>query len=172
MVATLLLSRSKAKILWDHHLTWRMREGGIVEKTFELLLVEDNLGDVDLVKEALKEVPLAKRLHVARDGLEALAFLRREGSFAEVPRPNLILLDLHLPKKDGREVLAEIKQDEDLRRTPVVILTSSAAEADIVKCYDLHANSYVTKPVDYEDISRVIRAIMEFWLGSVTLPPR
>ena len=172
MVATLLLSRSKAKILWDHHLTWRMREGGIVEKTFELLLVEDNLGDVDLVKEALKEVPLAKRLHVARDGLEALAFLRREGSFAEVPHPNLILLDLNLPKKDGREVLAEIKQDEDLRRTPVVILTSSAAEADIVKCYDLHANSYVTKPVDYEDVSRVIRATMEFWLGSVTLPPR
>ncbi len=137
----------------------------------EILLVEDNPGDVRLTREALKDGKIVNNLHVAEDGVEALAFLRREGKYRDAVRPELILLDLNLPKKDGREVLAEIKADEDLRRIPVVILTSSAAEQDIVKSYNLHANCYVTKPVDLDQFINVVKSIEYFWLTVVRLPP-
>ena len=136
-----------------------------------ILLVEDNEGDVRLTREALHEGKVANQLIVARDGIEALAVLRRTGAHADSPRPHLILLDLNLPKMDGRQVLAEIKQDADLRRIPVVVLTTSKAEEDIVRTYNLHANCYVTKPVDFEKFVSVIRTIDEFWLTVVRLPP-
>jgi chemotaxis family two-component system response regulator Rcp1 len=136
----------------------------------EILLVEDNPGDVRLTREALKEGKVYNNLHWARDGVEALEFLRKQGKFADVPRPNIILLDLNLPKKDGREVLSEIKQDEDLKRIPVVILTTSKAEEDVLRSYNLHANCYVTKPVDLEKFIVVVKSIDMFWLTVVTLP--
>jgi len=132
-----------------------------------ILLVEDNPGDVRLTREALKENKLLNHLLVAQDGVEAMALLRREGKYADAPRPDLILLDLNLPKKDGREVLAEIKSDESLKRIPVVVLTCSQAEADIVRSYDLHANCYVTKPPDLVRFMNVIKSIDEFWLAIV-----
>jgi CheY-like chemotaxis protein len=138
----------------------------------DILLVEDNPGDVRLTQEALREGKIRNRLMVAKDGVEALAMLRREGPHAGVPRPDLILLDLNLPRKDGREVLAEIKADEALRRIPVVVLTTSKAEEDILKTYDLHANCYITKPVDLEQFIEVIKSIDDFWLTVVRLPPR
>ena len=136
----------------------------------EILLVEDNPGDVRLTQEAFKEGKLANRLHAVHDGEAALAFLRREGPYREAVRPDLILLDLNLPRKDGREVLATIKADELLRRIPVVILTTSKAEQDILRAYDLHANCYITKPVDLEQFLLVVRAIEDFWLMVVKLP--
>jgi chemotaxis family two-component system response regulator Rcp1 len=136
-----------------------------------ILLVEDNEGDVRLTREALHEGKVANQLIVARDGVEALAVLRRTGPHAESPRPHLILLDLNLPRMDGRQVLAEIKQDVDLRRIPVVVLTTSKAEEDIVRTYNLHANCYITKPVDFEKFVSVVRTIDEFWLTVVRLPP-
>jgi two-component system, chemotaxis family, response regulator Rcp1 len=136
----------------------------------EILLVEDNPGDVRLTKEALKEGKVYSNLHWAKDGVEALEFLRRRGNFADVPRPDIILLDLNLPKKDGREVLAEIKSDDDLKRIPVVILTTSKAEEDVLRSYQLHANCYVTKPVDLEKFIVVVQSIDRFWLTVVTLP--
>ena len=136
----------------------------------EILLVEDNNGDVRLTMEAFKEAKLMNRLSVVGDGIEALAFLRREGKYSDAPRPDFILLDLNLPKKDGREVLADIKADQDLRRIPVVILTMSQAEEDILKTYDLHANCYVTKPVGLDQFMKVVRSIEEFWLSIVMLP--
>ncbi|MGH7766890.1 MAG: response regulator [Candidatus Binatia bacterium] len=136
----------------------------------EILLVEDNPGDVRLTKEALKEGNLLNRLSVVGDGMEALAFLRREGKFAGSARPDMILLDLNLPKKSGLEVLADVKADEDLRRTPVVILTTSQAEQDILKSYDLYANCYITKPVDLGEFMNVVKSIEEFWLTVVKLP--
>ncbi len=136
-----------------------------------ILLVEDNEGDVRLTREALHEGKVANQLIVARDGVDALAVLRRTGGHADSPRPHLILLDLNLPKMDGRQVLAEIKADVDLRRIPVVVLTTSKAEEDIVRTYNLHANCYVTKPVDFEKFVSVIRTIDEFWLTVVRLPP-
>ena len=136
----------------------------------EILLVEDNPGDVRLTAEALQDGKVWNRLSVAPDGVEALAFLRRKGTHVAAPRPDVILLDLNLPKKDGREVLAEIKSDTDLRRIPVVILTTSKAEEDIVKTYDLHANCYITKPVDLEQFLSVVKAIEDFWLCVVKLP--
>lgn len=139
-------------------------------KPVEILLVEDNPGDVRLTKEALKEAKVINRLTVLKDGAEALAFLRREGQYATAPRPHLILLDLNLPKKDGREVLAEIKNDEKLKRIPVVVLTTSQNEQDVLKTYDLHANCYVTKPVDLEQFITVVKSIEDFWLGIVVLP--
>ena len=138
----------------------------------EILLVEDNPGDVRLTKEALKEGRFANLINVAVDGFEAMAFLRREGKYANAPRPDLILLDLNLPKKNGREVLAEIKADSDLKRIPVVVLTSSQAEKDIVATYNLHANCYITKPVDFEQFICVVRSIEDFWFAVVKLPPR
>ena len=136
----------------------------------EILLVEDNPGDVRLTKEALKEGKVYSNLHWAKDGVEALEFLRRQGKFADVPRPDIILLDLNLPKKDGREVLSEIKNDDDLKRIPVVILTTSKAEEDVLRSYQLHANCYVTKPVDLEKFIVVVQSIDRFWLTVVTLP--
>lgn len=136
----------------------------------EILLVEDNPGDVRLTKEALKEGKVYSNLHWAKDGVEALEFLRHQGKFAGVPRPDIILLDLNLPKKDGREVLSEIKNDENLKRIPVVILTTSKAEEDVLRSYQLHANCYVTKPVDLEKFIVVVQSIDMFWLSVVTLP--
>jgi CheY-like chemotaxis protein len=138
--------------------------------TLEILLVEDNPGDVDLTKASLRRSKLSNRLTVATDGEEALSILGREGQYAQFPQPDLILLDLNLPKKSGVEVLAEIKRDPTLRRIPVVIMTSSKAEEDIVRTYDLHANCYVTKPVDLDQFRNVVRAITEFWFTLVRLP--
>jgi FOG: CheY-like receiver len=140
------------------------------EYSQHVLLVEDNPGDVRLTKEALKEGKVYSNLHWAKDGVEALEFLRRQGKFADVPRPDIILLDLNLPKKDGREVLSEIKNDDDLKRIPVVILTTSKAEEDVLRSYQLHANCYVTKPVDLEKFIGVVQSIDKFWLTVVTLP--
>jgi len=140
-------------------------------RPIEILLVEDNAGDVRLTREALKEGKVRNNLSVARDGVEALAFLRRQGEFATAPRPDLILLDLNLPRKDGRDVLGEIKKEEALRRIPVVVLTTSKAEEDIVKTYELHANCYITKPVDLEQFIAVVKSIDDFWLTVVRLPP-
>lgn len=137
---------------------------------FEVLLVEDNPGDVDLTREALEEAKLYVRLNVVRDGEAALAFLRREGAHAAAPRPDLILLDLNLPKLDGRGVLAEVKRDPELRAIPVVVLTSSTAEQDIVRAYELNANCYVTKPVDLEQFLTIVRSIEQFWFTVVKLP--
>ena len=139
-------------------------------KPVDILLVEDNPGDVRLTAEALRENKFRNKLNVVGDGVEAMAFLRREGKYGDSPRPDLVLLDLNLPKKDGREVLAEIKADEDLKRIPVVILTTSKAEEDIIKTYDHHANCYVTKPVDLEQFIKVVKSIEEFWLTIVSLP--
>jgi two-component system, chemotaxis family, response regulator Rcp1 len=136
----------------------------------QVLLVEDNPGDVRLTKEALKEGKLLNQLTVVGDGVEALSFLRKEGIYAEAPQPELILLDLNLPKKDGREVLAEIKADPNLRRIPVVVLTTSSSEEDILKIYDLHANCYITKPVDLEQFMGVVKSIEDFWVSVVKLP--
>jgi chemotaxis family two-component system response regulator Rcp1 len=137
----------------------------------EILLVEDNPGDVRLTQEALKEGKVYSNLHWAKDGVEALEFLRREGKHAGAPRPDIILLDLNLPKKDGREVLLEIKNDDRFKQIPVVVLTTSKAEEDVWRSYELHANCYVTKPVDLEKFIHVVQSIDRFWLTVVTLPP-
>ncbi len=136
----------------------------------EILLVEDNPGDVRLTKEAMKEGKIRNNLSVASDGVEAMAFLRREGKYADAPRPDVVLLDLNLPKKDGRSVLKEIKEDPNLRRIPVVILTSSKADEDVLNSYDLHANCYVTKPGDLEQFIDVVKSVEGFWLQIVKLP--
>jgi len=138
----------------------------------EILLVEDNPGDVRLTQEILREGKVWNTLNAVPDGVEAIAYLRGEGKYAGMTRPDLILLDLNLPRKDGREVLAEIKRDPDLRRIPVVVLTTSKADEDILKSYDAHANCYVTKPFDVEQFVRVIRLIEEFWLTAVKMPPK
>ncbi len=147
-----------------------MNNNGKFGKPIDVLLVEDNPGDVRLTMEALKDGKMRNDLYVARDGVEAMAFLHREGQYADVPRPDLVLLDLNLPRKDGREVLAEMKADETLRRIPVVVLTTSQAEEDILKMYDLHANCYITKPVDLDQFIQIVRSIEEFWLTIVKLP--
>jgi two-component system, chemotaxis family, response regulator Rcp1 len=136
-----------------------------------ILMVEDNLGDVGLVREALGESESQNRLYVVDDGEKAMAFVRHQGLYGDVPRPDLILLDLNLPRKNGREVLAEIKADDDLKRIPVVILTTSRAEDDIIKAYNLHANCYITKPIDLDQFLHIISTIREFWLSIVFLPP-
>lgn len=136
----------------------------------DILLVEDNPGDVRLTMEAFKEAKVRNVLYVVGDGEQALSFLRQEGEFTDKPRPDLILLDLNLPKKDGREVLAEIKSDENLKRIPVVILTTSSAEEDILRTYNLHANCYITKPVDLDQFVKVVKSIENFWLTIVKLP--
>ena len=141
-------------------------------RAVELLLVEDSPGDVRLTQEALREGKVRNNLHVVADGVEALAFLRRAGRYGAAPRPDVVLLDLNLPRKDGREVLGEIKADGDLRRIPVVILTTSQDERDIRRAYELHANCYITKPVDLDRFIAVIRSIETFWLTIVTLPER
>ncbi|HNX53245.1 MAG TPA: response regulator [Pontiellaceae bacterium] len=141
-----------------------------VYRAIEILLVEDNPGDVRLTQEALKENKIRNNLHVAKDGIEAMQFLRRMNGYENTPRPDLILLDLNLPKKDGREVLAEIKTDEKLRAIPVVILTTSDAEDDVAKSYDMHANCYVRKPIDLNRFIEVVKIIENFWLSIVELP--
>jgi len=139
----------------------------------EVLLVEDDPGDVQLTKEAFEEHKVRNRLTVVSDGVDALAYLRRDPSvYPDAVRPDLILLDLNLPRRDGREVLEEIKGDEDLRRIPVVVLTTSAADEDIMRSYNLHANAYVTKPVDFDRFITVVRQIDEFFVSVVRLPPR
>ncbi len=137
-----------------------------------ILLVEDNPGDVRLTQEALKDGEMHNDMHVAEDGVEAMSFLRREGKYANAPRPDLVLLDLNMPKKDGREVLAEIKADKVLKGIPVVVLTTSRSEQDILKAYDLHANCYITKPVDLDHFIAVVKSIENFWLNIVKLPRR
>jgi two-component system, chemotaxis family, response regulator Rcp1 len=137
----------------------------------EILIVEDNPGDARLAREGLMECKIRNNLHVVDDGVKAMAFLRRQGEYARTPRPDLILLDLNLPKKDGREVLREIKEDESLRLIPVVVLTTSKAEEDIVKTYSLHANCYVTKPLGLQQFVQVVQSIENFWFTIVKLPP-
>ncbi|TQS43857.1 response regulator [Cryptosporangium phraense] len=137
----------------------------------EVLLVEDDPGDVLMTKEAFDDHKLRNTLHVVNNGVDALAYLRKEGEYTGVPTPDLVLLDLNLPRMDGREVLAEIKKDEVLRRIPVVVLTTSEAEEDVLRSYNLHANAYVTKPVDFEAFVRVVRQVDEFFLTVVRLPP-
>jgi CheY-like chemotaxis protein len=139
-------------------------------KQIEILLVEDNEGDIGLVEEVFQEAKIRNNLYVAEDGEEAMLFLHKEGKFSDVPRPDIILLDLNLPRKDGREVLKEIKEDDSLKRIPVVVLTTSKAEEDILKSYNLHANSYITKPVDFNQFIKVIKSIEDFWLDVVKLP--
>jgi CheY-like chemotaxis protein len=136
----------------------------------EILLVEDNPGDVRLTLEALKDGKVLNHLSVVGDGVEAIAFLHQEGAYANAPSPDLIFLDLNLPKKDGREVLQEIKNDESLKHIPVVVLTTSNADMDILRTYELHANCYITKPVDFEQFTKVIKSIEDFWLTIVKLP--
>jgi CheY-like chemotaxis protein len=138
----------------------------------EVLLVEDDPGDVLMTQEAFEEHKVRNNLAVVNDGTEAIAYLRREGQYADVARPDLVLLDLNLPRRDGREVLAEIKSDPDLRQIPVVVLTTSQADEDIVRSYQLHANAYVTKPVDFDRFIAVVRQIDEFFVSVVKLPPR
>ncbi|KAF5411239.1 MAG: putative methanogenesis regulatory protein FilR2 [Candidatus Methanogasteraceae archaeon] len=146
------------------------RDTGGVGKPVEILLVEDNPGDVRLTQEVLRDGKMNNNLYVAKDGVDAVTFLRREGAYADSPVPDIILLDLNLPKKDGREVLAEIKADFDLKHIPVVVLTTSKAEQDIHKAYNLHANCYITKPVDLDQFIQVVRSIEDFWLTIVKLP--
>ncbi len=136
----------------------------------QILMAEDNPADARLVQEAMKEAKILNDLHVVPDGVEAMAFLRREGRYSEAPRPNLIFLDLNMPRKDGREVLSEIKDDEDLRRIPVVVMTSSKAEEDIARAYNEHANCYVRKPIDFDQFHAVVKAIASFWFTTVELP--
>jgi chemotaxis family two-component system response regulator Rcp1 len=142
-----------------------------VGKPIEILLVEDNPGDVDLAKAALEDGKVRNVLNTVGDGEEAMNFLRRRGKHKDAPRPDLVLLDLNLPKKDGREVLAEIKADPDLKRIPVVILTISKDEEDVLKSYNLHANCFITKPLDLNQFVKVVKSIEDFWLTIVMLPP-
>jgi chemotaxis family two-component system response regulator Rcp1 len=139
-------------------------------KVVDILLVEDNEGDARLAIEAMRDSKIRNTLHHVSDGEEAMAFLRKEGRYAKAPRPDLVLLDLNLPKKDGRQVLAEIKNDDALKRIPVVILTVSSAEEDILKSYNLHANCYITKPIDLSQFMKVVRSVEDFWLTIVKLP--
>ena len=139
-------------------------------KPIEILLVEDNPGDVRLTVEALKEGKLRNHMNVVGDGEQAMAYLRKEGPYADAARPDLVLLDLNLPRKDGREVLADMKEDADLKRIPVVVLTTSKAEEDILKMYNLHANCYITKPVDLDQFIGVVKSIESFWFAVVSLP--
>jgi two-component system response regulator len=139
-------------------------------KVIEILLIEDNPGDVRLTQEVLKEGKISNHLNVVEDGAQAIDFLHRHGRFAHAPRPDLILLDLNLPRKNGREVLAEIKLNTDLKRIPVVVLTTSQAEEDVLQVYDLNANCYIVKPIDLEQFIKVVRSIEQFWLTIVKLP--
>jgi CheY-like chemotaxis protein len=140
------------------------------EEPIEILLVEDSPSDAQLAVEALQSAKIANHLSHVEDGVEAMQFLRREGPYREAPRPGLILLDLNLPRKDGREVLEELKEDPQLKRIPVVVLTTSRAEQDVLRSYALHANCYITKPVDFNQFMEVVRSIEHFWLAVVTLP--
>lgn len=146
-----------------------MTTGTILDMA-EILLVEDNPGDVRLTMEASKENKMYNNINVVKDGVEALTFLRKEGKYSNAPRPDIILLDLNLPRKDGRQVLEEIKNDENLKRIPVIVLTTSQAEEDILRAYGLNANCYITKPVDLNQFIKVVKSIEDFWLSIVKLP--
>lgn len=145
-------------------------EGSILSEPIDILLVEDNLADARLTEIGLREAKVANKLWLVRDGVDAMAFLRREGEFSDAPRPDLILLDLNMPRMDGREVLKNIKSDPQLRRIPVIVLTTSRAEQDILESYDLHANCYVSKPIDFDEFLGAVRQIDRFWLALVSLP--
>lgn len=145
---------------------------GDCAQEIEVLLVEDSPGDIRLTQEALKDAKMHVNLKIARDGIEAMSFLKQEGEHAKAPRPDLILLDLNLPKKDGREVLQEIKESPTLKSIPVVVLTTSASDKDILQSYMLHANCYINKPVNLEGFLKVVKTIDTFWLSVVKLPPR
>jgi two-component system, chemotaxis family, response regulator Rcp1 len=142
------------------------------EKPLNILLIEDNGGDVRLMKEAFKQSKIRSELSVVEDGVQAILFLKKEGDYISSPRPDLILLDLNLPKKDGREVLSEIKKDEELKRIPVIVLTTSRAEQDVLISYSLYANCYITKPTGFQQLVEVVKAIKDFWLFRVKLPPK
>ena len=141
------------------------------ERPIQILLVEDSPGDVLLTREALRDARVPNELNVVGDGEEAMRYLRHEGEFADRPKPDIVLLDLNLPRKDGREVLEEVKSDPELRRIPVIVLTTSSADGDVLRAYDAHANSYIRKPVDLEKFMRVVRSIEDYWTGFVALPP-
>lgn len=141
-------------------------------RPIEILLVEDSPSDTELTQEALREAKVRNHLSTVEDGVQAMDFLRRRGVYVVAPKPDLVMLDLNLPRKDGREVLAEIKEDPELKTIPVVVLTTSQAEQDVLRAYHLHANCYITKPVDFEQFLQAIRSIESFWLLVVTLPPR
>jgi CheY-like chemotaxis protein len=142
----------------------------VIGPVIQVLLVEDDPGDVLMTREAFEDNKVANELHVVNDGAEALAFLRKEGDFADVPTPDLVLLDLNLPRVDGREVLAAVKADAELRQIPIVVLTTSEAEEDVLRSYALHANAYVTKPVDFDRFIEVVRKIDDFFVSVVRLP--
>jgi CheY-like chemotaxis protein len=150
----------------------RLRVATSNTETIEILLVEDNVRDARLAEETLKDSKIHNRLYHVEDGVEAMQFLHRQGEYSRAPHPDLVLLDLNLPRKDGREVLAEIKEDAELRLVPVVVLTTSEAERDLVKTYDLHANAYVVKPIDLDRFIEVVQAIEDFWFAIVKLPPK
>lgn len=143
-----------------------------MSQPFEILLLEDNPGDIELIREAFQESRINYRLSVVRDGEAAIAFLHRQGKYTNAPRADLILLDLNVPKIDGRQVLAEIKNDPYLRRIPVIVLSTSAAEQDVLESYELHANCYITKPIDFEHFIAIVKAVENFWLDIVKLPPK
>jgi two-component system, chemotaxis family, response regulator Rcp1 len=144
---------------------------GAGPRLVQILLVEDSPEDARLAQEALKDGKVANELHVVGDGDAAMAFVRQEGEFGDAPRPDLVLLDLNLPRKDGREVLTEIKGDPDLRRIPVIVLTTSSSDRDVLGAYDAHVNAYLRKPVNFEQLVEVVHVIDDFWFGVVTLPP-
>jgi CheY-like chemotaxis protein len=144
----------------------------IAAKPIDILLVEDSKGDIGLIEEVFEEAKIKNNLHIAEDGEEAILFLNNQGPFSDAPRPDIILLDLNLPKKDGREVLQEVKEDDNLKNIPIVVLTTSKAEEDILRSYNLHANAYVTKPVDFNQFIKVIKTIEDFWLQIVKLPSK
>ena len=144
-------------------------EGGA--RLAHILLVEDSVEDAMLAQEALKDAKVANELHIVRDGEAAMAFLRRQGEFADTPRPDLVLLDLNLPRKDGREVLSEMKDDSGLRRIPVVVLTTSSSDRDVLRAYDAHVNAYIRKPISFEQLVEAVKTMDDFWFGVVTLPP-
>ena len=146
-------------------------QNNLVE-AIDVLLIEDNPGDVRLTQEALRDGKMINKLSVVSDGVDALDYLRQKGRYGGAMRPDLILLDLNLPRKDGREVLTEIKADPDLKRIPVVVITSSKSDEDVLRSYNLHANCYITKPVDLAEFIRVVKSIEEFWMGIVKLPPK
>jgi CheY-like chemotaxis protein len=147
-----------------------MKTNSLGVKEIEILMVEDNPADVRLAMEVLKENKMHNHVGIVGDGEEAIAYLRKTGKYANAPRPDLVLLDLNLPRKDGREVLAEIKADPDLHRIPIVVLTTSSAEEDVLRAYNLNANCYITKPVDFEQFVRVVKSIQDFWFSVVKLP--
>lgn len=146
--------------------------GNTILNTIDILVVEDNPGDARLIKEVLNDNKVFSSLYIVNDGVEAMNFLHNEGKYKKVPKPDLIILDLNLPRKDGREVLAEIKADNKLKHIPIVIMTISQAEEDILKSYNLHANCYITKPIDLNQFIKVVKSIEDFWFSIVKLPPK